>query len=219
MKKRIPAIILMFSLFLTGAFAANTYQKSIEVEYGISLSINGQTPTLTDADGNIVKPFVYQGTTYVPIRAVGENLGADVSYNQEQNLAEINFNKYDEQYLHFLALACNASTTIQGFNMSYLAMWLSHTTLQGRFYSSVSNVVSVPHDYMLSSISSDNPHYSKAREVDTILSEMLADFSALEDAYYNSNKSTFDRLYDEIQDSANEISNYVTNSLYLTYSF
>lgn len=217
MKKRIPAIILMFTVFLTGAFAANTYRKNIQVEYGISLSINGRTPTLTDADGNIVKPFVYQGTTYVPIRAVGENLGADVSYNPEQNLAEINSNKYDEQYLHFLALACNASTTIQGFNMSYLSMWLSHTTLQGRFYPSVSNVVSVPHDYMLSSISFDNPHYSKAHEVDSILSEMLSDFSDLEDAYYNFNKSTFNKLYDEIQDSATEISNYVVNSLYLTY--
>lgn len=219
MKKRIPAVILMFALFLTTSFAANIYSKSINVEYGIKVLIDNEYANMTDVNGKTVEPFVYEGTTYVPIRAVAENLGADVSYNSELNWAEINSNKYDEQYLYFLAQAGNAATTIQGFNMSYLAMWLSQTSLQGRFYSSVSNLVSVPHDYMLSTISLDNPHYSKAREVDSILSEMLSDFSALEDAYYNSNKSTFDRLYEEIQDSSVEISNYITNSLSLTYSF
>lgn len=89
MKKRIPAFILMLSLFVTGAFAANAYKKSIEVEYGISLSINGQTPTLTDVNGKIVQPFVYQGTTYVPIRAVGENLGASVNYDENSNRATL----------------------------------------------------------------------------------------------------------------------------------
>ena len=31
MKKRIPAIILMFALFLTTSYAANTYRKTITV--------------------------------------------------------------------------------------------------------------------------------------------------------------------------------------------
>ena len=31
MKKRIPAIILMFALFLTTSYAANTYRKTIAV--------------------------------------------------------------------------------------------------------------------------------------------------------------------------------------------
>lgn len=89
MKKRIPAVILMFALFLSSSFAANAYKKSIEVEYGISLSINGQTPTLTDVNGNVVQPFVYQGTTYVPIRAVGEQLGAVVGYDGSANKATL----------------------------------------------------------------------------------------------------------------------------------
>ena len=33
MKQRIPAVILMFALFLSTSFAANAYKKSIEVEY------------------------------------------------------------------------------------------------------------------------------------------------------------------------------------------
>ena len=89
MKKRIPAVILMFSLFLTGAFAANTYQKSINVEYGINLFIEGNSPTLTDVNGKTVQPFVYDGTTYVPIRAVSESLGASIQYDSSTNTASV----------------------------------------------------------------------------------------------------------------------------------
>lgn len=145
MKKRIPAVILMFTLFASSAFAVSTYSKSINVTYGITLSIDGRTPTLTDADGIEVQPFVYQGTTYVPIRAVSENLGADVSYDQNLKRAVISSNKDNEKYMYFLAQAGNAANTIQGFNMSYLAMWLSHTTLQGRFYYTASKVSISPH--------------------------------------------------------------------------
>ena len=219
MKKRILAVILMFALFLSTSYAANEYRKTIQVSYGINVEFNGRPIDMTDADGYPVDAFVYQGTTYVPIRAVSETFGADVSYNHEQRLAEIKENKYDEQYLYYLAQAGNAASTIQGYSMSYLAMWLNHTNLQTRFYSSVSNMVSIPHDYMISTISVDSPHYSKAHKVDSMLSEMLADFASLEDSYYNSNKSTFDRLYKEIQNSAVEISKCVTGSLYLTYSF
>lgn len=90
MKKRIPAVILMFTLFASSAFAVSTYSKSINVTYGITLSIDGRTPTLTDADGIEVQPFVYQGTTYVPIRAVSENLGATVEYDSNAKKAIIN---------------------------------------------------------------------------------------------------------------------------------
>ena len=89
MKKRLTAILLMLAFFTTSALAASTYQKSIEVEYGITLSINGKTPTLADANGSPVQPFVYDGTTYVPIRAVSTNLGAAISYDSKNNAANI----------------------------------------------------------------------------------------------------------------------------------
>lgn len=95
MKKRIPAVILMFSLFLTGAFAANTYQKSINVEYGITVSLNAKPLNMTDVNGNPVQAFVYQGTTYVPIRAVSNAFGADISYNSTNNTAYV-YNDFSE---------------------------------------------------------------------------------------------------------------------------
>ena len=45
MKQRIPAVILMFALFLSTSFAANAYKKSIEVEYGIDAnSMDNKSP-------------------------------------------------------------------------------------------------------------------------------------------------------------------------------
>ena len=87
MKKRLIAATLMFAVFLTSAFAATAYQKSITVDYNINLEINGGTPVLTDANGKTVQPFTYEGTTYVPIRAVAEEMGAYVGYDSASKTA------------------------------------------------------------------------------------------------------------------------------------
>lgn len=39
MKKRLSAIILMLAVFTSGAFAANAYQKSITVNYDVTLKL------------------------------------------------------------------------------------------------------------------------------------------------------------------------------------
>lgn len=95
MKKRIPAFILMLSLFLTGAFAANAYKKSIEVEYGISVAFNNRSLSMTDVNGSPVQAFVYQGTTYVPIRAISNAFGSDIFYDDTENVAYI-YNDFSE---------------------------------------------------------------------------------------------------------------------------
>ena len=89
MKKRIPAVILMFALFIGSALAVNAYQKSITVKYGITVEFNGQELSMTDADGIPVDAFVYEGTTYVPIRAISETFGADVGYDASTNTAYV----------------------------------------------------------------------------------------------------------------------------------
>lgn len=89
MKKRLLAATLMLATFTGTAAALSSYTKNIPVEYGISLRINDQTPQLTDAAGKPVQPFVYDGTTYVPMRAVSENLGAKVSFDASTNTAHI----------------------------------------------------------------------------------------------------------------------------------
>ena len=61
MKKRIPAIILMFTLFLTTSYAANTYRKTITVTSGVNVEFNNEAIDMTDANGKAVEAFIYNG--------------------------------------------------------------------------------------------------------------------------------------------------------------
>lgn len=63
----------------------NTQQ--LPVSQGINLYLNDHVFIPKDVNGNEVSPFVYNGTTYVPIRAITTALGADVSY--ANNIASI----------------------------------------------------------------------------------------------------------------------------------
>ena len=58
---------------------ATAASRSIEVEDGIGISINGAKFTPRDADGKKVPVFLYNGTTYAPIRAVCGAAGMEVS--------------------------------------------------------------------------------------------------------------------------------------------
>lgn len=63
----------------------NTQQ--LQVSQGINLYLNDHVFIPRDVNGNEVSPFVYNGTTYVPIRAITTALGADVNY--ANNVASI----------------------------------------------------------------------------------------------------------------------------------
>lgn len=89
MKKRIPAIILMFALFLTTSYAANTYRKTITVTSGVNVEFNNEEIDMTDANGKAVEAFIYNGTTYVPIRAVSNAFGADIGYDRNTQTISI----------------------------------------------------------------------------------------------------------------------------------
>ncbi len=47
----------------------------------IKVCVDGVEMTLRDTAGQEVEPFIYNGTTYLPVRAVGEALGKEVSYD------------------------------------------------------------------------------------------------------------------------------------------
>ncbi|MCL2388194.1 MAG: copper amine oxidase N-terminal domain-containing protein [Defluviitaleaceae bacterium] len=75
----ITALLLM--AFATGAYAAARTQ-SISVTYNnIRLVINGTHVIPRDAQGNVVEPFIFGGTTFLPVRAVAEALGEEVRWD------------------------------------------------------------------------------------------------------------------------------------------
>lgn len=94
MKKIITLIlsVVLVVALCTPALAAGL-TRQISATYGIKLEFNEQSATLTDAAGNTVAPFIYDGTTYVPIRAVANLFDAEIGYDAENYCAYI----YDER--------------------------------------------------------------------------------------------------------------------------
>jgi len=72
---------LLLLLIVSPGFAKSV-KKNIEVTYNnIQIVIDGVKITPKDANGNIVEPFIYNGTTYLPVRAVGEAIGKKVEWD------------------------------------------------------------------------------------------------------------------------------------------
>lgn len=51
----------------------------------IKICVDGVEMTPRDTAGKEVEPFIYNGTTYLPVRAVGEAVGKEVSYDGSTN--------------------------------------------------------------------------------------------------------------------------------------
>lgn len=66
----------------------------------IKISVNGEKITPTDANGNYVEPFAINGTTYLPVRAVGNALGLDVVWDAESNTVLMTSRKESDQEVY-----------------------------------------------------------------------------------------------------------------------
>lgn len=75
------ALALVCGLVI-GANAAGTSQQIMAyLTPGRTVKYNGEVQTMKDANGNPVYPISYNGTTYIPIRAVGNMLGIGVDWD------------------------------------------------------------------------------------------------------------------------------------------
>jgi hypothetical protein len=74
--------MLLFLSTGTGLASTFTRNETINVLYrDIRLVVNGQQVTPRDAQGNIVEPFIFNGTTFLPVRAVADALGENVHWD------------------------------------------------------------------------------------------------------------------------------------------
>ena len=71
---------LVFSTAAIG-FAATGSQTITAAYNNIKIYVGQKLVTPKDASGNVVEPFIYNGTTYLPVRAVGEALGQEVYWD------------------------------------------------------------------------------------------------------------------------------------------
>lgn len=120
MKKtiRILALILVICLAAgIGAFAADSYTKNLVANYvGVKLVVDGVTITPKDAKGNVVDPFIVDGTTYLPVRAVAEALGKEVDWDGSTKTVYIGKKPQTD-----VPAGYNALTTDDGTRILYTA--------------------------------------------------------------------------------------------------
>lgn len=87
MKKRMKWVLAMMMAFVlivgvSGGAVASRGERNAMLHYSdIKLCVNGEYVQPRDANGAAVEPFTINGTTYLPVRAVGNALGLDVDWD------------------------------------------------------------------------------------------------------------------------------------------
>ncbi len=88
-KKRILAIAAALAVFTVTAAATYGLQQTIDVTGGVSVFMDGNELKMQDVNGNPVDVFVYDGTTYLPARAISEANGKTVAGDDETGRVDI----------------------------------------------------------------------------------------------------------------------------------
>lgn len=87
MKKymKIMCVMLIITCLMhLGIYAAANLQKiTAYLNYDIAVKLDGNEQLMYDANGKRVYPISYEGTTYVPIRAVSNMLGVNVAWDAD----------------------------------------------------------------------------------------------------------------------------------------
>lgn len=85
MKKKLQGfvvgILVGAAIFGSVAMAANTTTLYNVLAQGVKIVVDGKELHPTDAGGNKVEPIIYNGTTYLPVRAVGNAVGKAVYWD------------------------------------------------------------------------------------------------------------------------------------------
>lgn len=89
MKKKnwlVTAAVVGMALTGSAGVYAGTNLESIKasLNHGLGIQVNGSAYTPT-ANGKTLAPISYQGTTYLPVRSIGEALNTSVSFDAASN--------------------------------------------------------------------------------------------------------------------------------------
>ena len=77
------AFTLIMAALVTPGNAMVGSRNATLVYQDIKITLNGNDLVPKDAVGNVVEPFIIDGTTYLPVRAISEALGLEVDWDDE----------------------------------------------------------------------------------------------------------------------------------------
>lgn len=93
MKKKLAFVlagVVAISSFAVGAMSKNIVEKiEAELRGDFTVYVDGKKQTFRDVNGNVVDPVLYEGTTYLPVRAIGELMGKTVYWYQDEKKIEL----------------------------------------------------------------------------------------------------------------------------------
>lgn len=75
-------LTMLLIVSMVGTASATVAKVTKELEYrDIKVTLDGEKLDLRDAKGNVVEPFMFEGTNYLPVRALAESLGLSVAWD------------------------------------------------------------------------------------------------------------------------------------------
>lgn len=104
---------LLVSMMVVPGFAA-TVAETITVYTGITLYYDGEKVEPKDANGNKVEPLLYNGTTYLPVRAVSGLFHEDINWDGKTKSVYIGEMPGQTTYLADLTAYESSSLSLPG---------------------------------------------------------------------------------------------------------
>ncbi len=94
-KISITAAALLCVLCVAVGGCAATIVQNIQAELrpDFTIVIDGTEQTFKNVNGEVVDPILYNGSTYLPIRAIGEIMGKEVTWYEDQKRVELSDKK------------------------------------------------------------------------------------------------------------------------------
>ena len=93
MKKRRRSILMVLVLvfaFATGVVAKDVYDViKAQLRKDFTIEIDGVEREFKNVNGETVYPILYEGTTYLPVRAIGEIMGKEVYWYEADKRIEL----------------------------------------------------------------------------------------------------------------------------------
>ena len=93
MKKKLSLLlvgVLCLTSFAVGAISKSVVEKiEAEIRGDFKVVVDGKVETFKNAQGEVVYPILYDGTTYLPVRAIGELMGKTVYWYQNEKKIEL----------------------------------------------------------------------------------------------------------------------------------